>query len=977
MSRTTILILLLLTCIAVPVISGAPRTTNDSVRTPVGAWRSTYDSVRASIAARPAHKQFEVMEHFADSLLRHDPYKAIPFTREAARLAHARGDKNEEGYLLNSLSKIYLSLGDFGTSGEYARQALVLNLEVKHDYEVARTYGITAVTYNYMGLYTNAMEYSLKALKIYERLGKRGSAASMMNSIGTIYLRLSHFEKARQYFDSALTMVPSKDTTKFKMLVLNNLACLLYRQGRADSALRMLGPLLGLARSRRDKGTEAYTLFNMGEAYVSKKKYGRAVALLRLAREASTAIHEEHGEAEASLAIARAHVSSGGYRSAIASLDEAIPYCEHARAYDLLREALSLQLTVYEKLGDVRRAFASLKAYTALTDSVFTTAEKFGVANAVFSSDLAQKEDEIARLRQEAVLNEMSIANKQQQIYVLAAFILVVIAAVIALVFLYAKSNRLRRIEIEQKTKIEMLYTQLSTLVADRKQSDELIRASQQKFQAVWDKAVDGMRLTDKDGTVLMVNQAYCRMAGMEREELSGKPLSVIYNPELHDQTVRIYRERFASRTIEPYFERELRLKDGRNMWFEVTNSYIEMENQESILLGIFRDVSLRKTLEQQLVQSQKLEGIGTLAGGIAHDFNNLLAMILGSAEMLQSKIAPDPDLQKYVDRIVEASSRGTSISRQLLVFSRPDQVQLKPISLSHTIADLQEMLKHFLPKSIAIRTVIETEDDIIMGDAGQIQQAMLNLAMNAGDAMHNRGTITIREFIADPSMLNLSISHADAPACIGLSVTDTGVGMSDSVKRKMFDPFFTTKEREKGTGLGLSSVHGIVKNHEGVIDVESEPGRGTTITIYFPSAPGSVSAPPAAVPRPTPHGMQRILLVDDEIIIRETLEELLVACGYTVHTASGGREALELFRDRYNEIDIVITDLGMPEMGGEELYAHLREINPDVKVIVSSGYLDGTTQTELLKIGVRDVLAKPVKILDLQAAIRSVLESA
>jgi PAS domain S-box-containing protein len=941
---------------------------------PLAARPSVYDSVRASTASQPLQTRFDAMEYFADSLLDPDPQLAMVFTEEAIRLARELGNKNEEGYLLNSLSRAYLSLGQFDKSGEYSRQALKLNLEIKHEFEIARSYKITAITYNYMGLYTNAMEYSLRAQQIFERIHETNQAAVMLNSIGTIYLRLARYDEAKQFFDRAFTMIQRKDTTRFKMLVLNNIASVYYHQGRSDTALRVLMPLLARADRTRDRGTAAYTMYNIGSAYGKKKEYGLALSWLRQARTASAAIHEAHGEVEAMLRIVQVYASSGRTTDVLAALHEAIPRCRHEKTYDLLHEALELQRTTYEKLGDIRQAYHSLKEHCELTDSIFTISEKFGVATAVFSSDLTQKENEINRLRQEAALNEVSIEKKEYQIYALAALMLIVIGAAIALIFMYRKASRLHRIELEQKEKIEALFDELSNVVSERRHADEQTRELQRKFQSVWEKSVDGMRLTDPNGNMLMVNEAFCRMVGMDREALTGKPLSVIYDEQNHEAVVRVYRERFAARILEKYFERELVLRDGHSIWFEVTNTYLEFDDQPPLLLGIFRDISHRKRLEHQLVQSQKLEGIGTLAGGIAHDFNNLLAMILGSAEMLQRQLFNQPQMQKYVDRIVEASTRGTSISRQLLIFSRPDEVELKPISLSKTVGELQDMLRHFLPKTIHIHIDIEAANDLVMGDAGQIHQALLNLALNAGDAMSNRGTITIREFIAAPHDIKNTVPLNDAQQYIALSVADTGIGMDETLMQKIFDPFFTTKERHKGTGLGLSSVHGIVKNHGGSVNVESTPGTGTTITLYFPLVTKPVSMPACEKIPQEPGGTATILLVDDEVMIRETLSEFLQMCGYTVHAASGGNEALELFRRHHETLDLVVTDLGMPEMGGEELFKHLQSIDPEVKVIVSSGYLDGTTKSELLNLGVKAVLTKPVKVQDLQAAIRTVL---
>ncbi len=391
-------------------------------------------------------------------------------------------------------------------------------------------------------------------------------------------------------------------------------------------------------------------------------------------------------------------------------------------------------------------------------------------------------------------------------------------------------------------------------------------------------------------------------------------------------------------------------------------------------LVGIALDITDRKRLEQQLLQSQKLEGVGTLAGGIAHDFNNLLAMVLGSAELLKRQLSDHPELQKYVGRIIEASERGTSISRQLLIFSRPEAAVLKPISLSHTITELKEMLKHFLPKSISIETEINVLNGIIMGDTGQIHQALLNLALNAGDAMKNSGRLTISEFTVAHEVMKKRFSLDHDASYIAVSVADTGVGMDEKTRLRIFDPFFTTKAPGKGTGLGLGIVHGIVKNHNGLIFVESTLGHGTTFTLYFPSVPQQEFTMIPAGSDPAQRQTGTILVVDDEQLLRDMLFEVLSDSGYTVSLAANGTEALEYFTLHHDAIDLVITDLGMPEMGGEELYRRLRGIDDAVKVIVSSGYLDGTTKESLMQMGIKHVLIKPFKMLDIQSAIMSVL---
>ncbi|MGE5315231.1 MAG: PAS domain S-box protein [Acidobacteriota bacterium] len=942
---------------------------------PVFAQRALYDSVRTSIVHRPLKEQFDVMEEYADSLLS-KPYDALPFTEEAIRLSQQLGDKREQGYLLNSLSRIYQSIGEFDLSSDNVRKALALNREVSNTYEVARGYSIIATTYYYMGLYNNSMEFNLKALALFQQLKKPAQSSVIMNSIGSIYLRLSQYDTSAVYFRRALAMNPRKDTTVFKIHIYTNIAFLQALKGQPDSALQELNHLLSIARRRSEAGAEAYILFCIGSAHLAGGRYDEALRRLEQARAASVVLHEAHGAAEAMIAIAAAYEKKGNYADALSVLDGAIAYCRRVKTYDLLLASLKLRWQAYNKLGEMKKAFASLKDYSQLADSVSALSERIGVANAAYSFDVAKREEEIARLKKDAINDENSIRQQQLLIYSLAGLMMIVIAASLGLVFMYRKANRLHRTEVDQKKKIELLYSQLMKEMEERKTADEQARESEHRFRSIWEMSNDGMRLTDQNGTIIMVNEAFCRMVGMTREELEGQPLSVLYRPSAGERVDSIYRQRFNSRTIEPTFERQLYLKNGRNIWFEVTNTYIAAGEQPVLLLGIFRDITQRRKLEHQLVQAQKLEGIGTLAGGIAHDFNNLLAMILGSAELLQSRLPQQPELQKFVDRIVQASIRGTSISRQLLMFSRPDQAEFKPISLSKTVTDLRELLSHFLPKSIRIEMTIEPERDMIIGDAGQIQQAMLNLAINAGDAMKGTGTLTIREYAAPSSAIAARFAAPEQASYVALSITDTGIGMDEAVKAKIFDPFFTTKERNKGTGLGLSSVHGIVKNHGGMIDCESAPGKGSTFTLYFPCIGSDLHAAEQEAPEVKDEPHTTILLVDDELVIRETMQECLTASGYTVLASSSGREALEVYRSRGQSIDLVLTDLGMPEMGGEELCRQLLKIDPSVAIIVSSGYLDGTTREELLDLGVFEVISKPARIGDIQSAIRKVLSA-
>jgi PAS domain S-box-containing protein len=504
------------------------------------------------------------------------------------------------------------------------------------------------------------------------------------------------------------------------------------------------------------------------------------------------------------------------------------------------------------------------------------------------------------------------------------------------------------------------------------KRTERAFQESERVLREFIEKMPDGVYKSTHDGHFLEINPAMVKILGYaSREEL----MAIDIKSELYfaptDRESAALEEKLEEMAVF-----RLRKKDGSEVWVEDHGSHV-VDEHGTVLYheGILRDVTERIHSERQLLQAQKLEGIGTLAGGIAHDFNNLLAMILGAAELLGKQMSHTPQLKKYVDRIIEASERGASISRQLLIFSRPDQAELKPVSLSKIIAELQEMLKHFLPKSITIETRLDPDDGVILGDEGQIHQALLNLALNASDAMGGRGVLTIGKNQVEAKTLRADTVLPESMPYIGVSITDTGIGMEQDVIAKIFEPFFSTKERTKGTGLGLAIVHGIVKNHHGFIDVESVPGTGTTFTLFFPAAAHAPGTDVREVIRPQEHPGETILLVDDEKIIREMLVEFLEEIGYIVMPAVNGTEALRLYEKYHMLIDLVITDLGMPELGGEELFKRLKLFDPQVRVIVSSGYLDGSTKADLLGIGVKDVLTKPYKFEEIRRVIRETLK--
>ncbi len=507
-------------------------------------------------------------------------------------------------------------------------------------------------------------------------------------------------------------------------------------------------------------------------------------------------------------------------------------------------------------------------------------------------------------------------------------------------------------------------------------------KSEEERFRAVWEHSADGMRVTDKDGTIIMVNQAFCRMVNKEKSELIGESFEVMFDAELIKQqnAMEKYHKHFNNELFIPRTDAQLFLWDGKVINVEVSASFITVGINERMLLCIYRDTSDRKRLEEQLLHAQKMDSIGVLAGGIAHDFNNVLAMILGSAELVKKKATDHPDIQKFAQMIANAAERGSGIAKQLLLFARSEKGVKKPLSLSAVTLDVCKLLEHSIPKSISIASELRADHDTIMGDEDQLHQVIINLAVNAKDAImqtKQNGTLT---FIVDNvygSELVKTFPSIDDSLYVALTVSDTGNGMDDATLRRMYEPFFSTKERGKGTGLGLSIVHGIVKSHSGLIDVHSEIGSGTAFTIYFPAIPSaeeshlrlhidtdeSVAAPSDV--------RKKVLIVDDEQDLVSTIDEILSNEGYPTLTANDGQQALARYDEEKNNIAVIISDLGMPNMDGRALLRELRNRNAEVSFVFMTGYLDSDAKQELDDLGVQHIILKPFGSEEVLAAIR------
>ncbi len=478
--------------------------------------------------------------------------------------------------------------------------------------------------------------------------------------------------------------------------------------------------------------------------------------------------------------------------------------------------------------------------------------------------------------------------------------------------------------------------------ITERRAAEVALRSSETLFRSVWENSVDGMRLTDEHGSIVAANQAFCRLVGMTHEQLEGKPFTVVYSAALDcDKLLHQHCERFCSGASQEKEEHQLTLQDNRAVVFEITDSYVDSGGKPRLLLSLFRDVTSHRRLEEQLRQSQKMEAIGQLAGGIAHDFNNILTIILGHATLLTlGKLEPKALIS--AQQIKQASERAAGLTRQLLAFGRKQIFNPRPLDLNRIVGKMTDLLARLLGEDIELQITLSSQPAIIAADVSMLEQILLNLSVNSRDAMPKGGQMSIRIAVCEVDAGHmLRIADARAGTFIRLSHADTGEGIPPENVSRIFEPFFTTKELGKGTGLGLATVFGIVKQHDGWVEVESELGQGTTFHIYFP-----VTSLPAADPEQVDtqfharKGTETIMVVEDERDLREIITRTLNLNGYRVFQAVDGQNALVIWEQYKNEIDLVFTDIIMPGgLNGRELADRLWLEKPELKVIFSSGY--------------------------------------
>jgi PAS domain S-box-containing protein len=537
---------------------------------------------------------------------------------------------------------------------------------------------------------------------------------------------------------------------------------------------------------------------------------------------------------------------------------------------------------------------------------------------------------------------------------------------------------RAREESDQLRSRLESAYERLQREVEQRAGAQEALRRSEERFsKAFRSNPMPLAILTRKAGEFVDVNDAFGDLVGAHREAVIGRSLFDL--PLCAEPAIR-QRLQEMLRHGEVWRQWECRFKNHQGVQQVILLSTETMRlGAEDCVLLMFEDATARLQLEAQLRQAQKMDAIGQLASGVAHDFNNLLTVIQGHTQLVLSTHAISSKTRDSLTKVAAASQRASQLTRQLLTFSRKQFVQLAPTDLNQIIANVRLMLEPLLGEAIRLHWNPAVDLPLIEADTGMVEQIIVNLAVNARDAMPNGGELTLVTAAEELTAAHLASHPQGRPGrFVRLTVSDTGCGMDPATMEHIFEPFFTTKGVGKGTGLGLATVYGIVRQHQGWIEVVSEPGAGATFHVYFPQATAPAAAAPD-LPAETTNvsgGKETILVVEDEPALRELVSHVLRDLGYEVIEATHGREALKVWESRSRPVDLLLTDMMMPEgISGSELASRLKREAPELKVVYTSGYSPDLVGRDLQLQPGLNFLPKPYNPRTLARTVRECLD--
>jgi len=534
--------------------------------------------------------------------------------------------------------------------------------------------------------------------------------------------------------------------------------------------------------------------------------------------------------------------------------------------------------------------------------------------------------------------------------------------------------HQAKRTAIRLKEEAEEANNMLEEIIAERTRE---LSQSEGQLRSLFANSPFPIMVHTQDGRIIMINQAWTELTGYELTEI----------PTIRDWAKRAYGKNFEDTpskiaprsSIENRVdEGEIKIKDrdGNTLIWDFSSAPLgETSDGHKLIVSMAKDITEKRTLELKLNQSQKMEAIGTLAGGIAHDFNNLLSVIVGYTDIVIEDLPADSPSVLDLQEVHKAANRAKELVSQILAFSRQDNQELIPLKIQLIIKEVMKLLRPTIPTTIEIRQDLDPNCKSVLADPTQIHQVILNLCTNAYHAMRKNGGVLSITLASVVESNDDAIAYIQAGEYVKLSISDTGVGIAKHIQGKIFDPYYTTKAKGEGTGLGLAVVHGIVKQYNGDITVDSTPGKGTTFHVYLPAITAETESLPQRTLSELPKGNERILVVDDDEKIAKINKRILRDLGYLVTASASSVDVLGKFQIQAESFDLVITDMTMPHMTGAELAKHLLGIRPDIPIIMCTGFSDQINNEEAMKIGIFDFIMKPVDKTTLALAVRRALD--
>jgi len=509
--------------------------------------------------------------------------------------------------------------------------------------------------------------------------------------------------------------------------------------------------------------------------------------------------------------------------------------------------------------------------------------------------------------------------------------------------------------------------------ITDRRQAEKFIKN-------ILESVGEGFIVIDNQYRILSANRAFCEYVKRPLEEVTGRrcyEVSHYVNKPCYEQGEECP-VRYTFETGDPHTVIHTHYdKDGKPSYVEIRAYPMKNESGETIsVIELVNDITEKRKLESQLRQAQKMEAVGLLAGGVSHDFNNILTAIVGYGNLLRMKMKEDDPLRHNVTQILASVERGANLTHSLLAFSRKQVMNPRPVNFNAIVESVHKLLKRLIGEDIELKTLLTAEDVTVMADSGQIEQVLMNLATNARDAMPNGGRLTIEtERIEVKEAYITSHGYGLPGTYVLISVTDSGTGMDEATKAKLFEPFFSTKEVGKGTGLGLAMIYGIIKQHNGYINVYSEPGEGTTFKIYLPVIKAKIEAPTLPEVLPSAGGTETVLIAEDDESARELTKTVLQEFGYSVIEAKDGEDAVEKFMQNSKTIKLLLLDVIMPKKSGPEVLNEIKKVMPDIKALFISGYTADTIHKKKLLDEHINFVSKPFSPQVILQKIREVLD--